>query len=40
MIERLKNTMSILVVIRKINEIIDYINEQENKKKPKTKKEN
>jgi hypothetical protein len=40
MIEKLKQTMSILPVIKKINEIIDYLNEQESKKKPKTKKEN
>jgi len=40
MIERLKNTMSILKVINKVNEIIDMLNEQESKKKPKIKKEN
>jgi hypothetical protein len=40
MIEKLKNTLSLLKVINKVNEIIDKINEQENKKKPKTKKEN
>lgn len=40
MIEKLKNTLSLLKVINKVNEIIDKVNELEGKKKPKTKKEN